>query len=140
MILLNKMKEKPTHEEIYEKLSLLFNIKFKAQLKDSPIVFDNFLQVRNVILENENYVILFLKEKEILKFRDKKEFIYNFISFIDIKIAEFNEEFENLQNFERMSMGIKYDENEVYMRHETIGHGIMKLNQIRDKLSKAKCD
>ncbi|KIX19889.1 hypothetical protein SY27_15260 [Flavobacterium sp. 316] len=134
------MKEKPTHEEIYEKLSSLFNIKFKAQLKDSPIVFDNFLQIKNVVLENENYAILFLREKEILKFRDKKEFVDNFISFIDIKIGEFNREFENLQNFERMSMGIKYDENEVYMRHETIGHGIMKLNQIRDKLSKVQYD
>lgn len=134
------MKEKPTHEEIYEKLSSLFNIKFKTQLKDSPIVFDNFLQIRNVVLENENYAILFLREKEILKFRDKKEFVDNFISFIDIKIGEFNREFENLQNFERISMGIKYDENEVYMRHETIGHGIIKLNQIRDKLSKVKSD
>lgn len=134
------MKEKPTHEEIYEKLSSLFNIKFKAQLKDSPIVFDNFLQIKNVVLENENYAILFLREKEILKFRDKKEFVDNFISFIDIKIGEFNREFENLQNFERMLMGIKYDENEVYIRHETIGHGIMKLNQIRDKLSKVQYD
>ena len=111
-----KLKDKPTHEEIYEKLSSLFNIKFKVQLKDSPIVFDNFLQVKNVVLENENYVILFRSEKEILKFKDRNEFIANFISFIDIKIREFNEEFEELQNFERRSMGIKYDENEVYMK------------------------
>ncbi|MFV8324221.1 hypothetical protein [Flavobacterium sp. LS2R12] len=129
-----KLKDKPNHEEIYEKLSSLFNIKFKVQLKDSPIVFDNFLQVKNVVLENENYVILFRNEKEILKFKDRNEFINNFISFIDIKIREFNEEFEDLQNFERRSMGIKYDENEVYMRHESIGHGTLKLNQIRNKL------
>lgn len=129
-----KLKDKPNHEEIYEKLSSLFNIKFKVQLKDSPIVFDNFLQVKNVVLENENYVILFRNEKEILKFKDRNEFINNFISFIDIKIREFNEEFEDLQNFERRSMGIKYDENEVYIRHESIGHGTLKLNQIRNKL------
>ncbi|WP_291149277.1 hypothetical protein [Flavobacterium sp. UBA7680] len=125
---------KPSHEDIYEKLSSLFNLKFKAQLKDSPIVFDNFLQVKNVVLENENYVILFKSEKEILKFKNREEFINSFISFIDIKINEFNEEFEELQNFERRSMGIKYDENEVYVRHENIGHGIMKLDQIRNKL------
>ncbi|MEO6174401.1 MAG: hypothetical protein ABIP27_04530 [Flavobacterium circumlabens] len=132
------MKEKPTHEEIYEKLSSLFNIKFKTQLKDSPIIFENFLQVKNVILEDENYVILFRSEKEILKFKDRNEFIANFISFIDMKIREFNCEFDDLQKFERMSMGIKYDENEVYMRHESIGHGTMKLNQIRNKLIKLK--
>lgn len=128
------MKDKPSHEEIYEKLSSLFNIKFKIQLKDSPIIFDNFLQIKNVVLENENYVILFRNDTEILKFKDKNEFIINFINFIDIKISEFEKEFEELQNFESRSMGIKYDENEVYMRHENIGHGTMKLNQIRNKL------
>ena len=132
------MKDKPTHEEIYEKLSSLFNIKFKVQLKDSPIIFDNFLQVKNVVLENENYVILFQKEKEILKFNDKNEFIDSFVIFIDIKIRKYNEEFDDLQNFERRAMGIKYDENEVYMRHESIGHGTMKLNQIRNKLLNLK--
>lgn len=131
------MKDKPTHEEIYEKLSSLFNLKFKAQLKDSPIEFDNFLLVKNVILENENYVILFRKEKEILKFRNRDEFLSSFISFIDIKINQFEEEFKDLQKFESMSMGIKYDENEVYMRHESIGHGTTKLNQIREKLVNA---
>ena len=129
---------KPSHEDIYEKLSSLFNLKFKAQLKDSPIVFDNFLQIKNVVLGNENFVILFESEKEILKFKDREEFINNFISFIDIKMNKLNKEFEDLQNFERMSMGIKYDENEVYMRHETIGHGTMKLDQIRNKLLSLK--
>ena len=129
---------KPSHQDIYEKLSSNNNLKFKAQLKDSPIVFDNFLQIKNVVLGNENYVILFKSEKEILKFKDREELINSFISFIDIKINEINKEFEDLQNFERMSMGIKYDENEVYMRHETIGHGIMKLDQIRNKLLSLK--
>jgi hypothetical protein len=110
----------------------------KDQLKDSPIEFDNFLLVKNVILENENYVILFRKEKEILKFRNRDEFLSSFISFIDIKINQFEEEFKDLQKFESMSMGIKYDENEVYMRHESIGHGTSKLNQIREKLVNAK--
>lgn len=132
------MKEKPTHEEIYEKLSSLFNLKFKAQLKDSPIEFDNFLMVKNVVLENENYVILFRKENDILKFRNREEFITSFINFIDIKIKQFEEEFIELQKFESMSMGIKYDENEVYMRHESIGHGTIKLNQIREKLINLK--
>jgi hypothetical protein len=89
-------------------------------------------------LKNENYVILFQSEKEILKFKDRNEFIASFISFIDIKIREFNKEFEDLQNFESRSMGIKYDENEVYLRHENIGHDTMKLNQIRNKLLKLK--
>ncbi|QDW20644.1 hypothetical protein [Flavobacterium sp. KBS0721] len=132
------MKNTPTHEEIYEKLSSLFNIKFKAQLQNSPIFFKNFLQIKNVVLGNENYVILFESEKEILKFKDREEFINSFISFIDIKMSELNKEFEDLQNFEKMSMGIKYDENEVYMRHETIGHGTMKLDQIRNKLLSLK--
>lgn len=132
------MKDNPTHEEIYEKISFLFNIKFKSQLKDSPIVFKNFLHVRNVVTETENYVIVFQYEKEVLKFKDRDEFIINFINFIDIKINELQEEFEELNRFESMSMGIKYDENEVYMRHEKIGHGTYKLNQIREKLLKLK--
>jgi hypothetical protein len=133
----HQMLKKPTHDEIYEKLSSLFNIKFKAQLKDSPIVFDNFLHVKNLITENENYVIVFHNEKSVLKFRDKNEFLTNFIDYIETKINEFQEEFEELNRFERMSMGIKYDENEVYMRHESIGHGQYKLNQIREKLVNA---
>lgn len=132
------MKNTPTHEEIYEKLSSLFNIKFKAQLQNSPIFFKNFLQIKNVVRGNENFVILFESEKEILKFKDREEFINSFISFIDIKMNELNKEFEDLQNFERMSMGIKYDENEIYMHHETIGHGTMKLDQIRNKLLSLK--
>lgn len=132
------MNKKPTHEEIYEKLSSLFNLKFKAQLKDSPIEFDNFLLIKNVVLENENYVILFRKENDVLKFRSREEFITSFINFIDIKIKQFEEEFIELQKFESRSMGIKYDENEVYMRHESIGHGTTKLNQIREKLINLK--
>lgn len=132
------MKQKPSHEEIYEKLSSLFNLKFKAQLKDSPIEFDNFLLVKNVVLENENYVILFRNHNDILKFRNREEFITSFINFIDIQIKQFEEEFIELQKFESRSMGIKYDENEVYMRHERIGHGTNKLNQIREKLINLK--
>ncbi|GAA3733142.1 hypothetical protein GCM10022422_14790 [Flavobacterium ginsengisoli] len=133
-----KTSDKPSHEDIYQKISSLFNIKFKSQLKDSPIVFDNFLQIKNVVLGNEYYVVLFETGNEILKFKNREEFIDNFISFIDVKIIELNNEFEDLQKFERMSMGIKYDENEVYMRHEFIGHGTIKLNQIRNKLLSLK--
>ena len=119
-------------------ISSIFNLKFKAQLNDSPIIFDNFLLIKNLITENENYVIVFQSEKEVLKFKDRNEFIINFIKLIDEKLYNLEKEFETLNEFVSNSMGIKYDENEVYLWHEHIGHNSFKLNQIRNKLIKLK--
>lgn len=128
------MIEKSIHEEIYEKISYLFKIKFKAKLNDSPIDFESFLQVKDVVSGSENYVISFRKENEIVKFRNKEEFIISFVKFIDLKLSQFEDEFNELQEFESNSMGIKYDENEVYLRHEHIGYGSTKLDQIKKRL------
>lgn len=130
------MSTKTNHEEVYEKLSSLLNIKFKAQLKGCPIEFYKILLVQNLITNNENYTVIFKNEKNWLIFKNKTEFIECFIEHIDIKIRELNQEFEELNKFERLSMVIKYDENEVYNRHEEIGNGLFKLNQLKEKLIK----
>ncbi|MBC5862840.1 hypothetical protein [Flavobacterium turcicum] len=132
------MNRMQTHEDIYEKVSSFFNIKFKAQLKDSPIEFENFLLVKNLITENENYVICLLNRKEVLKFKDRDELIIKFIDYIDFRISEFQDKFEELNNFEISRSGIIYDENEVFILHENIGHGLYKLNQIKEKFIKMK--
>ncbi|SEL93914.1 hypothetical protein [Parapedobacter koreensis] len=132
------MDKKNNHEKIYDKLSSLFNIRIKAQLKDSPLEFHKLLHIKNVVTENENYVIIFKGKEHTLIFKDRDELITNFIAYIEIEISVLEEEFEELNQFENSSMGIKYDDNEVYLHHETIGHSLHKLNQIRDRLIKDK--
>jgi len=126
------------HEKIYDKLSSLFNIKIKAQLKESPLEFHKLLHIKDVITENENYVIRFKGKEESLLFRNRDDLITNFIAYIEEEMYLLEEEFDELNQFEQENTGIKYDDNEVYLRHEIIGHGLHKLGQIKEKLMKIK--
>ena len=130
------MYRKSDHEEVYEKLSSLFKIKFKAQLKDSPIEFLKFLHIKNLITNNEDYCIFLKNEKNCLIFKNKSEFIKCFLNHIQIKITELQNEFEELSKFESMNSGIKYDRNEVYIRHEIICDEEYKLEKLKEKLIK----
>ena len=132
------MNKTSDHEKIYDKLSSIFNIKIKAQLKDSPLEFHKLLHIRDVITENENYVIRFKGKEKSLPFKNRDDLITNFIAYIEEEIDLLEDEFDELNQFAEENTGIKYDDNKLYLRHETIGHGLHKLNQIKEKLMKNK--
>ena len=123
------------HEEVYEKISSFYAVKFKAQLKDSPIEFRGFYFIRDLVNDNEIFTIEFANNESI-EFTDKNNFVEEFIKYLKIKIKELEDEFELLNSYE--FNGMKYDENELFMQHEYIGHGTEKLNQILGKFNNAK--
>lgn len=124
------------HQKIYSKLSSLFAIKFKIQIENSPIEFSNLLFVDNLISETQYYVLIFENKEGSISFQNKAEFLKNFTDYLNERIKQFEKDFDDLNKFERDSMGIKYDENELYMRHEHIGDGIYKFEKLKDKLAK----
>ena len=129
------LKNRKRHEDIYDKISSLYGIKFKAQLKDSPIEFKAFYHLVDVITSSECYQIIFINDERII-YSDKSDFIAEFRIYIQSKIIELQDEFEELNS--REYYGMKYDENEVFNQHERIGHWQYKLNQILDKFKMIK--
>jgi hypothetical protein len=133
---MNPFGKSALHEKIYTKLSSLFGIKFKIQIENSPIEFFNLLFVENLISETKYYVLVFENQEGSISFQDKAEFLKNFTDYLDARIQQFEKEFDELNTFERNSMGIKYDENDLYMGHEHIGDGIDKLEKLKGRLAK----
>jgi len=133
---MNPFGKSSDHKKIYIKLSSLFGIKCKIQIENSPIEFSNLLFVDNLISETKYYVLVFENQEGSISFQDKAEFLKNFTDYLNARIQQFEKEFDELNTFERNSMGIKYDENELYMRHEHIGDGIDKLKKLKGRLAK----
>lgn len=129
------LKNRKRHEDIYDKISSLYGIKFKAQLKDSPIEFKAFYHVIDVMTNSKCYQIIFGNDERIIYF-EKSDFITEFMIYIQSKINGLQDQFDELNN--REYDGMKYDENEVFNQHERIGHGQYKLNQILDKFKMIK--
>ncbi|WP_353098006.1 hypothetical protein [Empedobacter brevis] len=121
------------HNEIYEKLVSLFGIKFKVQLNNSPIEFKKLFFVKNLITDIEFYSLIF-DSKTSIQFENREEFLTEFIQYLKSNVKELEEEYEYLNSLDFGA--IKYDENYIYNRHEHIGHGTYKLNQIIEKLKK----
>ena len=113
----------------------LYGIKFKSQLKDSPIEFSRFFKLNNLITDEESLLIIF-DNNESIKFKNKTEFIKEFMNYVYCKLLELERRFNELNNQEYY--GMKYDENDIFMQHEEIGHGQSKLNQILNKFKKLK--
>jgi hypothetical protein len=124
-----------TQDEIYEKISSQFGIKFKQQLKNSPIVFESFTTLNHVVTKEESFLIIF-KDKESIKFKNKSELIKKFTNHLRYKILELQNQFEDLNK--NKFHGMKYDENDIFMQHEEIGHGQYKLDQLLKKFEKFK--
>jgi len=122
------------HNEIYEKLVSLFKIKFKAQLKDSPIEFNQLFLVKNIINDIEFYLLIFNNQKSI-EFENRNEFISEFIKYLNFEIKELEDEFDSLDG---SNDSILNDKNYIFDINEDIGHGAQKLQQIIDKLEKQK--
>src|SRR5690606_28922395 len=104
-------------EKIYEILSKLIGLKFKAQIKDSGIIFKKIYRITDLESKEEHYSLI--TNGGLINFGNKEEFIKKFISFLENNISEFDRRFEELQ---KISTQRWIDENQIYMEHEEIGH------------------
>lgn len=127
--------DKKKHEEIYNILADLFKVKFKSQVNNSPLQFRNFFQVRDLLNKNEFYSLALTRTESIV-FTDRESFIEELIKYLSLKIKELESEQEYLDNLD--FGGIKYDENDLHNRYETIGWGLDKYPKIIKQLLKYK--
>jgi hypothetical protein len=107
------------HEKIYEKLISILNVKFKIQQKGTEIYFKNFYKMKNLISDEEDYLLI-LNGKKSIRFVKKKEFYAGMIFIIKSNIYDLNKKYKELQK--RCQDDAIIDENEMFMRHEYIGY------------------
>ena len=117
--------------DVYKKVSEITNLKFKAQINGSGIVFKKLVQVTDLVTGDWHYVLF--TENESFGFTNQQEFIKGFIKNLKNSIDKLNKEFDELQ---RQSQQTFVDDNWIYMEHERIGCCGEKqsklLNKIRD--------
>jgi hypothetical protein len=116
-------------EKIYEILSELIGLKFKAQIKDSGIEFKKIYRVTD-LESNAEYHSLIINDKQI-NFKNKAEFLKEFVLLLQNNINEFDRRFEELQ---KTSNDRWIDENQIYMEHEEIGHFGSKQSKLLKKM------
>lgn len=117
-------------DTIYDTLVKQFGVKFKAQYNSSPLVFERYLEVKDIIT-NKAHFALILDSKKVIKFCDKDEFIKSFIVFVETELRELDNRFNELQriaNEERFA-----DENQLFFEHEEIGYKGAKYNALLKK-------
>lgn len=119
------------HFEIYEKISLLFNIKFKSQITNLDIQFESIYYIKNIINTDEYYFLVFQNEQHI-KFHNKLEFLKNFSQLIVDEIEAL--EFESKELNKQQNQRFKFDQNQIFLEHERIGHNIFKLQKLLKKI------
>ncbi len=116
--------------EIYEILSKLVGLKFKAQFNDCGIEFKGLYKITNLQTDNEYYSLI-TTDNDQINFMDTPEFLTEFIALLERNIQEFDRRFEELQ---KTSNDRWVDENALYMEHEEIGHYGAKQSKLLDKM------
>ena len=128
----NKMnKEIQNHDTIYEKLILILKVKFKTQLKGTEIYFKSFYLMKNIISNDEDFLLI-LNDKKSIRFSSNKEFYEEMIYLIKSNIDDLNLEFQQLQNSIQDDFTI--DRNQIFLRHEDIGYCEVKLSKLLTKM------
>lgn len=103
-------------KEVYEELSKLVDIKFKAQIKDSGIELKKLLSIKDLITK-ENYYFLILDETSI-KFKSCEDFIETFINYLVGNLESLEFKFNNLQE---ESKGRFVNKNIIFYENEYLG-------------------
>lgn len=118
-------------EEVYEKVSELTGLKFKTQMKGSGIVFQNIYEVHDLVSGQRHYAIT--TNSNMIKFRDRDEFIQRFIEWIKKSIEQLNADYRDLEKQQSQAV---VDENLIFIENERIGYTGQKqlklLNKMRD--------
>jgi len=116
-------------EKIYEILSELTGLKFKAQIKDSGIEFKKIYRITDLETKKEYYSLIVNTEQ--INFKNKAGFITVFKSLLENNINDFDSRFEELQ---RTSNDRWIDENQIFLEHEEIGHYGSKQSKLLKKM------
>lgn len=118
-------------EDVYEKVSELVGLKFKAQIKNSGIVFKEILELTNLITSEKHFLLI--TNSTPIRFIDKNEFVQNFIVLLRRSIDKLNEDYQLLLAQQDQAI---VDENLIFWENERIGHYGSKqlalLNKMRD--------
>ncbi|MEP4535217.1 MAG: hypothetical protein ABJ004_19125 [Cyclobacteriaceae bacterium] len=122
--------------EIYEILSKLVGLKFKAQFNNCGIEFSGIYKITNLQSTNEYYCLI-TTDSDRINFKDKTEFLTKFIALLERNIQEFDRRFEELR---KTSNDRWVDENALYMEHEEIGHYGSKQSKLLEKMKQFKQD
>ncbi|RYJ44289.1 hypothetical protein [Flavobacterium beibuense] len=117
-------------DSIYEVLVKLLGIKFKAQYNNSNIIFERFLQIKDMTTDQIHFALI-LDSQKFIKFRNRNEFIENFIVYLEAELKELDNQFEELQKNAREERWV--DENALFLQHEEIGYNGKKLNSMIKK-------
>ncbi len=122
------------HDNIYDKLAVISGIKFKTQLKGTEIYFKEFYKVKDIISEEEEFLLIFDNDKSI-RFSTNIDFINKFIQIIYQNKIELDIEYDQLQDMQKFNQII--DENHMFLRYEYIGYCGNRLLKLSDKLVKS---
>lgn len=116
--------------EIYEILSKLVGLKFKAQFNNCGTELKGIYKITNLQSTNEYYSLI-TTDNDRINFKGKAEFLTKFIALLERNIQEFDRRFEELQ---KTSNDRWVDENALYMEHEEIGHYGSKQSKLLEKM------
>lgn len=116
-------------EDIYQILSKIVKLKFKSQIKDSGIAFEELSKMTDLLTGKESYLLI--TNKAVIRFTSQQEFIQKFINLIKKSLSELNEEYEELQ---KQGQQIFVDENWLFQQHERVGHEGDKQVKLLEKM------
>lgn len=122
-------------EEVYEKVSEITKLKFKALIKNSGIEFKQIYEMTDLITKKKNYVIF--TNADSIFFENRTEFIQAFIEWLRKSISQFNTEYEEL--VERQNQAI-VDDNLIYLENERIGHNGNKQLKLLNKMRELRTE
>lgn len=118
-------------ENIYNILSNVVNLNFKAQIKNSGIAFKRFFKIID-LESNKEFFQLTINDENIL-FMNQQDFLKEFISFLEKSIEDLETQFDLLKE---ESKGRFIDKNAIFMENETIGLYSNKQSKLLDKMRK----
>ncbi len=118
-------------KEVYEKVSHITGLKFKSQIKNSGIVFEEIFEMTNLISNKKNYLVY--TNASSIWFTDREDFIKQFIILIKKSIEQLNADYQEV--LVRQNQAI-VDDNWIYLENERIGYTgdkqLKLLNKMRE--------
>ena len=120
--------------ETYLKVESLFNIKIKAQIKNSGIFFNNLLFVKDLVREVEYYALYV--NNSAFRFENLEELYDGLIKFINEEIKEVENESENYNNL--LENDLKSKKSFIASELDDLGYKEEKLYKLKKQIEKNK--
>ncbi len=119
------------HMAVYEQLSRIVGVKFKARIKDCGIEFNEIYQLTDLVNDNNGYLLVL--DNKYLEFFSTIEFVKKFIQYLKNNLNVLNEEYNALR--EKQSQPF-YDEHQIFYEDERIGNHGTKQQALLNKFQK----